>query len=120
MMPLTSMQRAAAVAAAMYGLTTLVGGIYGYVVKDSKASLIAGVAFGVILLASAALSFRKPFAGLVIACLASLALVGRFAKAAADVGAVSPIAGIMIGGGLLVLALAGTALVRRPQTPPGQ
>lgn len=92
-----------------YGVLSLIGGVMGYVKAKSRASLIAGGVSGVVLLGSAALATSQPVAGLAIACVVSVALVARFAKSAAAQRA-TPVALVMIGGGLAVLVSAGLAL----------
>jgi uncharacterized membrane protein (UPF0136 family) len=107
--------KVAAGLALVYGLVALIGGLYGYLVKDSLASLIAGGASGVILLVGAALIGKKPKAGLITALVLSLLLIGRFASASLKSGA-STIAIVMIVGGLAVLIAAGLALAASPRT----
>ena len=96
--------------AAGYGVLSLAGGIMGYAKAKSRASLIAGGISGLVLIGSAALAASHPAAGFAVACVVSLALVGRFAKSAAGKRA-SGVAKLMIGGGLAVLVTAGIALV---------
>lgn len=95
--------------AAGYGLLSLTGGVIGYAKAKSRASLIAGGISGLVLIGSAVLAASHPVAGLAVASLVSLALVGRFAKSAAGKRA-SGVAKLMIGGGLAVLVTAGIAL----------
>lgn len=97
-------------AAAGYGILSLVGGVMGYVKAKSRASLIAGGLSGLILIAGAALATSQPVAGLAIAAVVSAALVARFAKSAMRKGP-SPIAYVMVGGGLAVLVTAAMALL---------
>ena len=92
-----------------YGVLSLVGGVMGYVKAKSRASLIAGGASGLLLIGSAALATTHPVAGFVIACVISLALVARFARSAVGKRP-SPVAYVMVGGGLAVLVTAGMAL----------
>jgi uncharacterized membrane protein (UPF0136 family) len=93
-----------------YGLLSLAGGIMGYVKAKSRASLIAGGISGVLLLGGAALASSNPVAGLTLIALVSAALVGRLAKSALRKGS-SPVAYVMVGGGLVALVSAGLALV---------
>jgi uncharacterized membrane protein (UPF0136 family) len=92
-----------------YGAVALVGGVMGYVKAKSRASLIAGGASGALLLGSAALATVHPVAGFGSAAVLSLALVSRFAKSARGKGA-SPVALVMIGGGVIALVTSGLAL----------
>jgi uncharacterized membrane protein (UPF0136 family) len=92
-----------------YGVLSLVGGVMGYVKAKSRASLIAGGASGLLLIASAALATAYPVAGFAIASVISLALVARFARSAIAKRP-SPVAYVMVGGGLAVLVTAGLAL----------
>lgn len=93
-----------------YGVLSLVGGIMGYVKAKSRASLIAGGLSGVILIGGALLAASNPVLGLSIVAVISAALVGRFAKSALRKGS-SPVAYVMVGGGLAALVTAGLALV---------
>jgi uncharacterized membrane protein (UPF0136 family) len=106
--------KVAAGLALLYGLIAIVGGLIGYIKADSVASLIAGGASGVILLVGAALVGKKPKAGLIIALVLSLLLIGRFASTAFKTGP-SLLAVVMIGGGLAVLIAAGLALAASPR-----
>ena len=92
-----------------YGALALVGGVMGYVKAKSRASLIAGGISGVLLIGSAVLAMSHPVAGLAIASVVSLALVGRFAKSAFGKRA-STVAWVMVGGGVAVLVASGLAL----------
>jgi len=91
-----------------YGVLSLAGGLMGYVKAKSRASLIAGGASGLVLIGSAVLATTHPVAGFVLASVVSLALVLRFAKSAAK--RASPVAVVMIGGGVVVLVSACLAL----------
>jgi uncharacterized membrane protein (UPF0136 family) len=95
--------------AAGYGALALAGGVVGYVKAKSRASLIAGGISGVLLIGSALLGISQPVAGLVVASVVSLGLCARFAKSVAGKGA-SPVAVVMLGGGLAVLVASGLAL----------
>jgi uncharacterized membrane protein (UPF0136 family) len=92
-----------------YGVLSLVGGVMGYVKAKSRASLIAGGVSGLLLIGSAALATTHPVAGFIIASVISLALVARFARSAIAKRP-SPVAYVMVGGGLAVLVTAGIAL----------
>jgi uncharacterized membrane protein (UPF0136 family) len=105
----TSHKVAAGLAIA-YGLVALIGGLIGFLKAGSVASLIAGGGAGVLLLVGAALVGKKPKAGLSIGLVLSLLLIGRFASAALKSGAASPIAIVMILGGVAVLVASALAL----------
>ncbi len=68
----------------VYALCILLGGIAGYYLSHSKASLISGVVFGVLLLISSGLMFQKKTAGTWLSLFLALVLEGvftwRFAK----------------------------------------
>ncbi len=99
----------AIVIGAGYGVLSLAGGIMGYVKANSRASLIAGGISGVLLIGGALLAASNPVAGLTTVAVVSAALVGRFAKSALRKGS-SPVAYLMVGGGLITLVTAGLAL----------
>jgi uncharacterized membrane protein (UPF0136 family) len=118
---MTTSLRVAAILIAVYGLVALIGGTIGFVKAGSVASLIAGGGSGVILLVSAALVMKKPDGadaglprnarvGLIIALVVSLLLIGRFASTLRN-GA-SPVAIVMISGGLVALVASARALAR--------
>jgi len=121
---MTTSLRAPAALIAVYGLVALIGGTIGFVKAGSVASLIAGGGSGVILLVAAALVAKKPDgtataqsglassarAGLIIALVMSLLLIGRFASTLR--GGASPVAIVMISGGLVVLVASAMALRR--------
>jgi uncharacterized membrane protein (UPF0136 family) len=104
------LQTIAIAVAASYGVLSLAGGIMGYVKAKSRASLIAGGLSGLILIGGALLATSNPVVGLTIVAVVSAALVGRFAKSALRKGS-SPVAYVMVGGGLISLATAGFALL---------
>jgi uncharacterized membrane protein (UPF0136 family) len=111
---MTTSQRLAARLTLAYGLVALVGGTIGFVKAGSVASLVAGGGSGVLLLIAAMLIGKKPKVGLGMALVLALLLVGRFVSAAIKSGA-SPIALVMIAGGLAVVVASGLALARAPQ-----
>ncbi len=109
-----SSHRLAAGLAIAYGLVALIGGIIGFVKAGSVASLIAGGGSGALLLVGAALVGKQPKVGLGIALVVSLLLIGRFASVAIKSGA-SPVALVMIIGGVIVLVASGRALAGAPR-----
>jgi uncharacterized membrane protein (UPF0136 family) len=108
---MTTLQPLASRLTFAYGLIAAIGGTIGFVKAGSVASLVAGGGSGVLLLVSAVLIGKKPKVGLILAIVLSLALIGRFASAAAK-GGFSAIAAVMIAFGLAVLIACGMALSR--------
>jgi len=101
--------RLPAILIAAYGLIALIGGTIGFAKAGSVASLVAGGGSGLILLIAAALIVKKRArAGLIVALVLSLLLIGRFASTLGS-GA-SPVAIVMITGGLIVLVASAMAL----------
>ena len=98
-------------AAAGYGVISLVGGLIGFFKAGSRASLIAGGVSGLLLIGSALLAMSRPLLGLTLASLVSLALVARFARSGASQKRRSPLAPVMIGGGLVVVVTSILALL---------
>src|ERR1041384_3425837 len=74
----------------VFGLITIVGGLMGYIKAGSTASLIAGSVSGILLLVAAFLLPNYLVAGLALAGLVSIALVGRFVPAFLNTGKVMP------------------------------
>lgn len=109
---MTTSLRVPALLTAAYGLVALIGGTIGFVKAGSVASLIAGGGSGLILLVAAALVMKVERArvGLIIALVVSVLLIGRFASTLRN-GA-SPVAIVMIIGGLVVLVASALALPR--------
>jgi uncharacterized membrane protein (UPF0136 family) len=109
---MTTSLRVPALLTAVYGLIALIGGTIGFVKAGSVASLIAGGGSGLILLIAAALVMKEQRArvGLIIALVVSVLLIGRFASTLRN-GA-SPVAIVMIVGGLVVLVASALALAR--------
>ena len=62
----------------IFGLITLAGGIQGFLAKGSKASLIAGAVFGILLLLAGFLLPDREKAGLILGLVLTLGLAGRF------------------------------------------
>jgi uncharacterized membrane protein (UPF0136 family) len=113
---MTTSHKLAAGLTVAYGLTALIGGLIGFLKAGSVASLVAGGGSGVILLVAALLSSRRPKLGFGIALVVSVLLIGRFASTALRSGVASPIALVMIGGGLAVVLAAGLALAGPSRT----
>ncbi|MCS6849979.1 MAG: TMEM14 family protein [Gemmataceae bacterium] len=112
----------AAVVIGVYGLLTLGGGIWGYVSKGSKASLIAGVVAGVVLLLCVAGTAWSPRVSFSVAVLVALALLVQFAPKVwehrnelYDFAATGPgrTAVLMTGGGLMTVLAALYGLLTR-------
>ena len=94
-----------------YALLVLAGGAVGYARANSRASLIAGSAFGALLTAAAwlvATGSLRLGAGLGV--LAALALIARFLPAFRRTKKLMP-AGAVVATGCLVLILGALALV---------
>ena len=68
----------------LYGSLVFIGGVIGHLKAESKASLIAGVTSGSLLLLSSLLMFKKKLSGYISAFILALLLDGfftwRFAK----------------------------------------
>jgi uncharacterized membrane protein (UPF0136 family) len=65
----------------VFGVLTIVGGVFGYLRAGSMASIIAGSVSGVLLLVAALLLPGNATAGLVLAGIVSLVLAARFLPA---------------------------------------
>lgn len=105
--------RVPAILIAVYGLIALIGGTIGFVKAGSAASLIAGGGSGLVLLVAAGIVLKKPESarvGLIIALVVSLLLIGRFASTLR--GGASPVALVMITGGLVALVASAIGLSR--------
>ncbi|MHC4470799.1 MAG: TMEM14 family protein [Planctomycetota bacterium] len=93
----------AAAVALVYGLTSLFGGLQGYIAKKSVPSLVAGGIAGILLVLAAVLVLKGRGWGLWATLVVSIALVGRFLPAyLKDTGNVWP---------ALLMALLGAATV---------
>ena len=88
----------------VFGALTMAGGIMGYVKANSRPSLIAGLASGVLLVGAAYLVGAKGTMGLLLGLVVSLPLAGRFVSSFRKTGKVMP-AGVMA-----LLSIAGVAL----------
>jgi uncharacterized membrane protein (UPF0136 family) len=104
--------KGAAVAAGLYGLVALIGGVIGFVSAGSLASLIAGGLSGLVLMASGWFASRGSRVALIVALVVSLALVGRFASTFGGPNGPSAIAIVMVLGGLVVLVMSALAWAR--------
>lgn len=105
--------RTAAALAGVYGAVALIGGIIGFVKAGSAASLIAGGIAGLVLIGSAIAARRKPKPALITAAVVSIVLIGRFAKGLFAAGGPTPLALIMVLGGVAVLVSSVLALLSR-------
>ena len=114
---MTTSHRVATALIAVYGLIALIGGTIGFVKAGSVASLVAGGGSGLVLLLAAALVAKKvprsARVGLILALVVSLLLIGRFASTLR--GGASPVALVMIIGGLAALVSSAVALARAPR-----
>jgi uncharacterized membrane protein (UPF0136 family) len=75
---MTTTQGIAITVTALYGMVCLVGGIIGYILADSVASLVTGGIAGVLLLLCAVGVLYQPSFALSAAIVISVALLGRF------------------------------------------
>ncbi|MBY0522340.1 MAG: TMEM14 family protein [Gemmataceae bacterium] len=119
MATISAKHKVAAGLAALYGALSITGGIFGYVNKGSSASLYAGCGAGAVLLLCAIGTFKKPTVAMIVAALASIALLGRFVplvirsfddaeSSASDLAVL--IGRLMVVGGVLVLFSSAFAL----------
>ncbi|MEO8904613.1 MAG: TMEM14 family protein [Polyangiaceae bacterium] len=105
------MHSALLVSLSLYAMLVLVGGIIGYVKAKSRASLISGIVFGVLLAVAAGLvASGSPRAGAGLGVVLALALLGRFLPAFIKTKKVMP-AGLVAVGGVLVALLGVLSLV---------
>lgn len=91
-------------AAFLYGIFTLIGGIMGYVKSRSKISLISGCFSGTLLLSGALAALKGNTWGLTLAIIITTLLVIVFVVRWLKTRKVMP-AGMMVGFGLLTLAV---------------
>ena len=96
--------RAPGIVILLYGLLVFVGGIMGYITAGSMASLIAGGAFGLVLLASGLGVLRRKKLGFIFAPLVTLLLTVFFAYRLVQSGDFIP-SGLMGVLGLVALVL---------------
>ena len=96
----------------LYAVLVLVGGIIGFYKANSRASLIAGIGFAVLLgVASSLVASGSVRVGAGLGALGALALIGRFLPAFLKTKKVMP-AGMVVAIGALVLLLSVFTLVR--------
>jgi uncharacterized membrane protein (UPF0136 family) len=87
-----------------YGILVMVGGIIGYIVSQSKVSLLSGCISGVLLLFAAYLQFIGIIWGLILAGVVTTVLVVVFALRLAKTRKFMP-SGLMLFFGVLTLAV---------------
>lgn len=105
------MQSALIASLSLYALLVLVGGVIGFRKANSRASLIAGTVFAVLLgAASSLVASGMPRVGAGLGALAALALIGRFLPAFLKTKKLMP-AGAVVALGALVLLLGVLTLV---------
>lgn len=90
----------------IFGAFVVFGGIMGYVIASSKASLIAGSITGGLLLLSAFLMTRDIQAGKILGIVVSLLLIGQFGPSLLKKFKVMPNLLVVILGLLTVVTLA--------------
>jgi uncharacterized membrane protein (UPF0136 family) len=94
----------------LYALLVFVGGVIGYVKAKSRASLIAGLGFSLLLgVASSLVSSGSIRLGAGLATVTALALIGRFLPAFLKTKKVMP-AGVVAALGVIVLVLGALTL----------
>ncbi len=92
------------VAALAYGITTIVGGMIGYIQAGSKVSLFSGSISGLLLIIAAFAQFQGQTWGLLLATFVTAVLVVVFALRLVKTRKIMP-AGLMTGLGVIALAL---------------
>lgn len=92
------------IAASLYGILSIIGGIIGYKSAGSKVSLISGTISGLLLLLAAYLQIQGQSLGLIIAVIITTILVIVFAIRLYKTRKMMP-AGLMVGLGLVALIL---------------
>ena len=88
----------------IFALLTIAGGVMGFVSAHSRASLIAGVVAGVLLLVASFLLNRQQVAALIIGLLVSVLLAGKFIPDFIHKKAIVP------GGMMSLLSIVGVAV----------
>ncbi|MBD2385388.1 TMEM14 family protein [Cylindrospermum sp. FACHB-282] len=91
------------IAALVYGILAIVGGIIGYIQANSKVSLVSGSISGLLLIFAAYLQFQGQTWALILAALVTAILVIFFAFRLAKTRKFMP-GGLMIILGMLALA----------------
>ena len=91
-------------AAGIYGIFSIVGGIIGYKSAGSKVSLISGTICGLLLLLAAYLQFQGQILGLTLAVVITSILVVVFAIRLFKTRKFMP-AGLMVALGVIALAI---------------
>ena len=92
------------IAAIVYGLLALIGGIYGYLKARSKPSLISGIISGSLLIFSAILQLQGQTWGLTLAIIVTGILVVVFGIRLFKTGKFMP-AGLMVALGIASLVI---------------
>ena len=104
------MQSALIASFVLYGFLVLLGGVIGYVKAKSRASLIAGIGFAVLLSVAAALvATGSPRLGAGLGVVSALALIARFLPAFMRTRKIMP-AGMVVVIGVWVLVVGLIAL----------
>jgi uncharacterized membrane protein (UPF0136 family) len=89
----------------IYGIVMAVGGVYGYVKKDSMASLIAGGVSGIALVGAAVAMMKDAYsAGWWVSLIVALLLLGRFGSVALSKGFEMMPGGLIIVLSIIVIA----------------
>jgi uncharacterized membrane protein (UPF0136 family) len=86
----------------LYSLLNIIGGVAGYISKQSVPSLISGTVAGVILLGATAYSSTNPRVGYIIAAVVTIGDLGFFAPKLMKGGGLWP-AGVMVAASVVVL-----------------
>ncbi|MBD2355596.1 hypothetical protein H6G41_13380 [Tolypothrix sp. FACHB-123] len=92
------------IAAFVYGILALIGGVMGYVQAQSKVSLISGSISGLLLIFAAFMQLNGQLWGLLVAALVTAALVVFFCLRLAKTRKFMP-AGLMASLGMVALVL---------------
>lgn len=98
------------IAASIYGIFSIIGGIIGYKSAGSKVSLISGTISGLLLLVAAYLELQGYTSGLILAVVITSILVIVFAVRLAKTRKFMP-AGLMVILGIVTLAVMLSPLV---------
>jgi uncharacterized membrane protein (UPF0136 family) len=99
-------------AALVYGILALIGGIMGYVQANSKVSLISGTLSGLLLIFAAFMQLNGQFWGLLLAALVTAALVVFFCLRLTKTRKFMP-SGLMATLGMVALVLMVNQIVAR-------